>query len=387
METIRRTPLAETPQSATAQMTSRANRSATQWLFNPFSVADTTNWAVTTGVGKLAIGGLTKVTNVTEQVAPNKSKRGEQVVYDSTFNFSGYVENERFALNIANEIVNNYPRRVHRIRALEGVEDNKLVAQIEEILLGEEMAVAYIEGVSEPVPVLTQMLEVLRYNMREVSKTDSPQKALLLAVGKEFESTIADNIKLAIDDLKTPQQDVASKKRAGFDVNAKRNFLALGKPVPEVNLSMGDQTSAQQALVNERTLNALEKLNSLMGGDDAVEGIVDETTVVKDEDLPEGFLTEAEGNQLAAIIAPKEVEMEFVPHPKIVTTSPLSDKQMEKAEEAAKEEEAEEAETVETDTLSTTPTRCAATTASGNQCSNDAVKGSKFCHIEAHQKQ
>lgn len=393
MKTITRTPISENAAYAPENQSIRANRSATQWLFNPYSIADTTNWAVTTGVGKLAVGGLTKVTNVTEVTTPNRTTKDDRggVVFDSTFDAvisgkAGYAENERFALHIASEIENNFPRRVHRIRALEGIDDTKLVDLIVESLLGESMAVAEIEGEKDPVPVLTQMLEVVRHNLREIAKSNSPQKALLLQTGKEFESTIADNIKLAGEDLRVPVQDVAAKKRAGFDLNAKRNFLALGKPIPEVNLTTAGSVQAETKQVDERVINVLDKLNNFLDGVGAIQGEPDETTahIVEEEDNPRVM-----ANQTIATTQPTEVEMSFQSFPKVVETKALTNKQVEKAEEkeAKKAEKlAEEAEK-EADTVSTTPVRCSATTADGEQCKNDALEGSDYCHIPAHKKQ
>jgi hypothetical protein len=393
METLRRTPLAEHPGHVqTAAQTVRAATSKVQWLFNPFSDADTTNWHVSTGVGKLNIGGLTKVANITTKDTPNKTQKTDRGVrYGSTADFDGkYVENERYALFIANEITNSFPRRVHRIKALEGIEDDAQVDMIQNLLLGETLPVSYIEGVSDPVPVLTQMLEVLRYNMREISKTNSPQKALLLAVGKEFESALADNIKLAIDDLKMPQQEVAQGKRAGFDVNAKRNFLAVGRPVPEVKLTTGATMEVQNRPVDDRLLKALDKLNNLLDGEGTIQGEPDETTArMKDEELPEGFLNETDANVILATTSGSEVSMEFEDHPKIVETKPLTNKQTEaadKKEEAKAEKiQAEEAKTAEKEEQGIR--RCAAITGSGTQCTKDAVQGSRFCSIKSHQEQ
>ena len=393
MKTITRTPISENAAYAPENQTARANRSATQWLFNPYSIADTTNWAVTTGVGKLAVGGLTKVTNVPDIGTPNRTTKDDRgaVIFDSTFDAvisgkAGYVESERFALHIASEIENNFPRRVHRIRALEGIDDTKLVDLIVESLLGESMAVAELEG-EEPVPVLPQMLEIVRNNLREIARSNSPQKALLLQAGKEFESTIADNIKLAGEDLRQPTQDVAAGNRVGFDLNAKRNFLALGKTIPEVKLTQGN-VQAETKQVDERVLTALEKIAEAFGGDTKIQGEPDETTAhIVDEDE---ISPRVEANQIVATSQPIEAEMKFDAFPKVVETKALTNKQVEKAdekEEKKAEKLAEEAEKeAEDDSLSTTPTKCAAIKGDGERCNNDAVKGSKFCHIAAHKK-
>ena len=163
MKTIQRTPIKDDVAGAPMQQAARANLSATQWLFNPYSVCDTTNYAVTTGVGKLAVGGLTKVVNIVENFTPNESTEGN---YTSTVDFAGvpggqvHGERERFAQYIANDITTNFPRRVHRIKALEGMDDTRAVQRIESLLLGDSMAIAEVEGDSVPVPVLTQMREV-----------------------------------------------------------------------------------------------------------------------------------------------------------------------------------------------------------------------------------
>jgi hypothetical protein len=388
MEIVKRTSISENAAYAPQGQTIRANRSATQWLFNPYSVADTTNWVTTTGVGKLTIGGLTKVTNTTDKKTPNKSRKGQGggVTYASTMDFDGYVEEERFALNIANEIVNNYPRRVHRIRALEGVDDVKQVDAIVEILLGESMAVAYVDGSGEPVPVLPQMLEVLRHNLREIAQMNSPQKALLLQVGKEFESTIVDNIKLAAEDLKTPMSDVMTGKRAGFDVNAKRNFLAQGKPVPDtLKLQSSQPVQAESRPTDERLANALERFNELLTGETKeVKPETDETTVTAVPQDENSLRVAA--NVAVATTQPVEVEMEFGDQPKTLTQKAASPEQIEKAQKAeVKKSEAVAAE--ETRREEEGVTQCAAITGSGEQCKKDAVPGSRFCKIEAHQKQ
>lgn len=388
MEIVRRTPISENSAYAPQEQTKRANRSATQWLFNPYSVADTTNWSVSTGVGKLAIGGLTKVTNVTEKITPNRSKKTSGgVSYSSTMDFDGYEENERFALNIATEIVNNFPRRVHRIRALEGIEDEKQVDAIVEILLGESMAVAYVDGSGEPVPVLPQMLEVLRHNMREIVQMNTPQKALLLQVGKEFEAAIADNIKLAAEDLKTPQSDVATGKRAGFDVNAKRNFLAQGKAVPDTLKLAPAQVTAQTRPTDERLASALEKFTEMMTGESKeITSETDETTIRVDGGTEDENALRVAANVAIATTQPIEVEMEFEDHPKILKQKALTEQQIEKAQKAeVKKSEAVAAE--EERRAEEGKTQCAAITGNGTQCTKDAVEGSRFCSIAAHQKQ
>lgn len=335
------------------------------------------------------IGGLTKVINTPDKKTPNRSKRtaGGGLSVTSTMDFDGYVEEERYALNIANEIVNSFPRRVHRIRALEGIDDEKLVEQIENILLGDSMAVAYVDGIGDPVPVLPQMLEVLRHNMREIAHMNSPQKALLLQVGKEFETAIAENMKLAAEDLKTPQSDVSTGKRAGFDNNAKRNFLAQGKPVPDTLKLQPAQVQTQVRPTDERLADALEKFTAMMTGEDKeIKAETDETTVrvVGGEDDENALRVAA--NVAIATTQPVEVEMEFGDHPKILKQKALSDKEIEKAQkvEVKKGEAlaAEEARREEEGVV-----QCAAITGSGEQCKKDAVEGSRFCSIKSHQEQ
>lgn len=323
----------QTQTGATAAVTRRQNRSLTQWLFNPYSVCDTTNWSVDTGVGKLNIGGLTRVSNITERRTPNRSKHN---AYTSTSEFDGnYIEVERLAYNIASEIENNFPRRVARIKALEGIGSEEVASNIVTALLGASMQISEIEGAAEIVPVLPSMLEALRLNMRAISRGNSAQKELLLKVGREFEAAITANIKEALNDLKAPQQEVASGKRTGFDYNAKRNFLALGKPVPDT-LKFTDANSSAQN--NDQLAKAIDRLATLLG--DAPKTETPET------EFPTDFISEKEAEEILAAT---------------------------ETEEEAKETP-QEAETI---------IKCSAEKARGGECLNAAVSGSEFCRFHA----
>jgi len=236
-----------------AAVSQRENLSATQWLFNPFSLADTTNWAVTTGLGKLAIGTFTRVVNTTHKV-----NRGSAL--KSTFELleqrsTAYREVERFAVTIANEVSNAFPNRVFKMKTLAGKED---IEDIVSKLLGDTMEVRTTDSSPEIVPVLPVMLNTLRANIR--------QHPELANIGREIEQAILTSIAVATEDLKIPQQEVAQGKRAGFDTNAKRNFLALGKEVPDtLKFTTGNQ-QADTLNVMEKLSKGIDKFTDILGG-------------------------------------------------------------------------------------------------------------------------
>lgn len=376
MEFIKRAPIKSVAPKGLSVQNRRQQLSATQWVFCPYQVCNTLEWATPTGInaktdtpGKLTIGGLTKVTNLTEKVSAAGSKQEiTEAGHDQLGDNPNYTERERLARNITSDILNNFPGLAIRIESLEGIDDDDLVQGFEIALLTDQMPVRMIDGSDDPVPVLPQMMSILRNKIMEIDRDHTnPHRELLLQTGKELERAISGNMKIAIDELQMPQQMVSAGKLAGFDLRAQRNFLALGREVPNTLKLVADQVQ-QSGMGDDATgklANVLDKLTNLLGG--APEAA---------QEKPEGFVSPEDFDDLEPLtvdnVAPVDVEIESEDVPEGVGTFHNN-------------EDGEDV--LEIDTESTTPTRCAGKTARGTQCKQDALEGSKFCHIEAHQAQ
>lgn len=307
--------------------------SATQWLFVPFTVCDTTSWAVTTGLGKLEVGTLIPVNNVDETSSVTS---GDRTVYEEGF---------RYARVVAEEVERAFPNRVKWIHALSGISDAQFVETVQETLLGDEMTVSEIVGEDVLVPNIAQMRIILRGRLATISKQDNvPQRELLLSLGKELDQALSMGIASAQRTIADKQGEIQSKEKASFDVAGKRAFLALGRAVPE--------TLQLVPATDEKLSQVLDKLEKLE---------VNEELPTLDEQYQElSGLKET----LADDIQQEDIEVEEIVAEDIgaedivAEVEPLADMQQQE---------------------STSPTRCQADTLSGNPCKKNAVGDGQFC--------
>lgn len=293
-------------------------KSATQWLFCPFTRCDTSNWSAPTGAGLIPVGELYPISNVDDKAEEK-----------------GF----RYAETVAVEIENAFPKRVKRITSLAGVTDSDYVSTIQEVLLGETMEASEIAEDDQPVPNGVKMRQILRSRMQQlqIRVTDGGESNLepIINIGSEIDQALGAGIEYANRVIESKQREIEAGVKSSFDNAAQRAYLFLGQKAPTtLKLVPGDSGVSEDKLkeLSDKTKKLEKKA---------------EKAETKIEKLKE----ELKGNA---------------------------------GKSDAKKADEEVAEEIETE--SNTPVRCIAKTASGSQCKNDALEGSKFCQVPSHSK-